>query len=61
MTNPAIDVLGALPRDVSPPTVVIGFVSAKAKDPTAAKQLLEYLSSADAAAVYKAQRFQPGR
>lgn len=61
MTNPEIDVIGALPRDVSPPTVVIGFVSSKAKDSAGAKQLLEYLSSSDAAAVYKAQRFQPGR
>jgi len=61
MTNPGIDVIGPLPRDLSPPIVVIGFVSAKAKDPAAAKQLLEYLSSPDAAAVYKAQRFQPGR
>jgi molybdate transport system substrate-binding protein len=61
MTNPGIDVLGPLPREVSPPTVVVGFVSAKAKDPASAKQLLEYLSSADAAQVYKEQRFQPGR
>jgi molybdate transport system substrate-binding protein len=61
MTNPDIDVIGPLPRDLSPPTAVIGFVSAKAKEPAAAKQLLEYLSSPDAAAVYKAQRFQPGR
>lgn len=61
MTNPGIDVIGPLPRDLSAPIVVIGFVSAKAKDPAAAKQLLEYLSSPDAAAVYKAQRFQPGR
>jgi molybdate transport system substrate-binding protein len=60
MTNPGIDVIGPLPRDLSPPTVVIGFVSAKAKDAAAAKQLLEYLSSTDAAEVYKAQRFQPG-
>ena len=61
MTNPGIEVIGALPPDVSPPTVVIGFVSAKAKDPAAAKQLLDYLSSEDAATVYKAQRFRPGR
>jgi molybdate transport system substrate-binding protein len=61
MTNPELDVIGPLPLDLSPPTVVIGFVSAKAKDPAAAKQLLEYLSSTDAAEVYKAQRFQPGR
>jgi len=60
MTNPGIDVIGALPRDLSPPTVVIGFVSAKAKDPAGAKQLLQYLSSPEAAEVYKAQRFQPG-
>lgn len=61
MTNPEIEVIGPLPRDLSPPTVVIGFVSAKAKDPAGAKQLLQYLSSPDAAAIYKAQRFQPGR
>jgi molybdate transport system substrate-binding protein len=60
MTNPGIDVIGPLPRDLSPPIVVIGFISSKAKDPAAAKQLLEYLSSPDAAAVFKAQRFQPG-
>jgi molybdate transport system substrate-binding protein len=60
MTNPGIDVIGPLPRDMSPPTIVIGFVSAKAKDPAAAKQLLEYLSSPAAAEVYRAQRFQPG-
>lgn len=61
MINPGIDVIGPLPGDLSPPTVVIGFVSAKAKDPAAAEQLLQYLSSRDAAEVYKAQRFQPGR
>ncbi len=61
MTNPDIDIVGPLPRDVSPPTIVIGFVSAHAKDPAAAKELLTYLSSPEAAAIYKAQKFQPGR
>ncbi len=61
MTDPGIDIVGPLPREVSPPTIVIGFVSSHAKDPAAAKDLLTYLSSPEAAATYKAQKFQPGR
>lgn len=61
MADPGIDIVGPLPREVSPPTVVIGFVSSHAKDPGAAKELLMFLSSPEAAATYKAQRFQPGR
>jgi len=61
MADPGIDIVGPLPREVSPPTVVIGFVSSHAKDPAAGKELLTYLSSPEAAATYKAQRFQPGR
>lgn len=60
MTDPGIDIVGPLPRDVSMPTIVVGFVSSHAKDPAAAKELLTYLSSPEAAAVYKAQKFQPG-
>jgi molybdate transport system substrate-binding protein len=61
MADAGIEIVGPLPREVSPPTVVIGFVSSHAKDPAAAKELLTYLSSPEAAATYKAQRFQPGR
>src|ERR1700681_1600724 len=61
MENPGIDIVGPLPREISPPTVLVGFVSAHAKDPAAAKALLDYLSSPEAAAVYKAQGMQPGR
>jgi molybdate transport system substrate-binding protein len=61
MADPGIDIVGPLPREVSAPTVVIGFVSSHAKDPAAAKELLTYLSSPEAAVTYKAQRFQPGR
>lgn len=61
MKDPGIDVVGPLPKEISPPTVLVGFVSAHAKDPAAAKSLLEYLSSPAAAAVYKAQGMQPGR
>jgi hypothetical protein len=39
----------------------VGFLSAGAKAPEAASALLRYLSSPDAAAVYKACGMQPGR
>ena len=61
MNDPGIDVLGPLPKAISTPTTLVGFVSAHAKDPAAAKALLDYLSSPEAAAVYKAQGMQPGR
>ena len=58
MSEPGIDVVGALPRGISTPTTLVGFISTHAKDHAAAKALLDYLSSPDAAAVYKAQRMQ---
>jgi molybdate transport system substrate-binding protein len=61
MSEPGIDVVGPLPREISTPTTLVGFVSTHAKDPAAAKALLDYLSSPEAAAVYKAQGMQPGR
>lgn len=60
MTDPGIEVVGTLPRSVSPPTVFVGFVSAHAKDPAAAKEFLAYLSSPEAEAAFKAQHLQPG-
>jgi molybdate transport system substrate-binding protein len=61
MDEPGIDVVGALPRDISTPTALVGFLSTHAKDPAAAKALLTFLSSPEAAAAYKAKRMQPGR
>jgi molybdate transport system substrate-binding protein len=61
MQDPGIDIVGPLPREVAPPIVVIGFVSTHAKDPAAARQLLTFLSSPEAAVVYKKYRMQPGR
>ena len=60
MADPGIDIVGPLPREISPPTVLEGFVSAHAKNPAAAKALLDYLSSPEAAAVYKSQGMKPG-
>ena len=60
METPGIEVLGPLPRSISTPTVLDGFVSAHAVNPPAAKLLLDYLASADAAKIYKKYRMQPG-
>ncbi|HEV2448472.1 MAG TPA: substrate-binding domain-containing protein, partial [Candidatus Sulfopaludibacter sp.] len=59
MKEPGIDVLGPLPPEISPPTTLVGFVSAHAKDPAAAQALLDYLSSPAAAQAYQAQNMQP--
>jgi molybdate transport system substrate-binding protein len=60
MDDPGIDIVGALPREISTPTALVGYVSTKAKDPAAAKALLDYLSGPEAAAVYKSLRMTPG-
>jgi molybdate transport system substrate-binding protein len=59
--DPGVDIVGPLPREISTPTGLVGFLSTTAKAPAAAKALLAYLSSADAAVVYKACGMQPGR
>ena len=61
ITEPGVEVVGPLPRDISTPTALVGFVSANSKEPEAAKALLRYLSSPEAAAVYKQRGMQPGR
>ncbi len=60
MDDPGIDIVGALPKAISTPTGLVGYVSTKAKDPAAAKALLDYLSGPEAAAVYKSLRMTPG-
>jgi len=60
MDDPGIDIAGSLPREISTPTTLVGFIGSRAKNPEAAKALLDYLSSPDAAVVYKAMRMQPG-
>jgi molybdate transport system substrate-binding protein len=61
ITNPGVDIVGTLPTEISPPTVVVGFVSAHAKDPAAAKELLMFLASREADPAYLADKMQPGR
>jgi len=57
--EPGIDIIGPLPESIAPPTRLVGFVSAHAKDAKAAKALLDYLSSTEAAAAYRHHRMEP--
>ena len=61
ITEPGVEVVGPLPDEISSPTRLSGFIGAKSKDPKAAKELLDYLSSADAAKVYKERGMVPGK
>ncbi len=61
MNDSEVDIVGVLPQDVAPWTPLVGFVSTHAKNPKAAKALLEYLSSPEATAEYKAVRMQPAK
>jgi molybdate transport system substrate-binding protein len=61
ITEAGVELVGPLPREISTPTSLVGFVSAHAKSPAAARALLDFLSSPDAAAVYKERGMQPGR
>ena len=59
--DPDADVVGQLPRDISTPTALVGFVSSHAKAPEAAKAFLAYISGAEAVAGYKACGMTPGK
>ena len=59
ITDPNVEVVGPLPREISTPTELVGFVSAHTKAPEQARAFLRYLSSADAAAAYKACAMLP--
>ena len=61
ITEAGVDVVGPLPPEISTPTSLIAFVSAHTKAPDAAKALLAYLSSADAAVVYRAVGMEPAQ
>ena len=42
------DIVGVLPRKISTPVPIVGFISTHASDPAGAKALLEFLASPDA-------------
>jgi molybdate transport system substrate-binding protein len=59
ITEAGVEVVGPLPRDISTPTTLIGFVSTQTNEPDAATALLRYLSSPEAAEVYKQRGMEP--
>jgi molybdate transport system substrate-binding protein len=61
ITEPGVEVVGPLPRAISTPTALVGYLSAHAKNPEAAKALLSYLSGPEAAKVYKERGMEPGK
>ena len=61
ITEPGVEVVGPLPEAISTPTRLSGFIGAKVKDRAAAEALLGYLSSADAAKVYRERGMVPGK
>jgi molybdate transport system substrate-binding protein len=61
ITESGVEVVGPLPRNISTPTELVGFLSAQTKQSDAAEALLRYLSSPEANAVYRAKGMRPGR
>src|SRR5882672_6257626 len=59
MRNPGLDVVGALPPGASTPVDITGFLSTSVKEPKAARALLAYLSSHEAAPLYEAAKIFP--
>lgn len=59
MSNPGLDVLGALPTAASTPVDIAAFLSTTVKDRKAAKALVAYLRSNEAAPIWKAARMFP--
>jgi len=61
MRNPGVDVVGALPPDAATPVDITGFLSTTVKDAKAARALLEFLASREAAPTYEAAKMFPVR
>jgi molybdate transport system substrate-binding protein len=61
ITEPGVEAVGPLPRSISTPTFLSGFLSADTKNVEAAKALLAYISGPDAAPVYKERGMLPGK
>ena len=57
---PGIDLVGPLPGDLQKIIVYVAGVTAKAKDPEAAKALVTFLASEAAVSVMKQKGMNPG-
>lgn len=61
MRNPGLDIVGALPPEAATPVDITGFISTGAKDRAAAKSLIDYLRSADAAPLWREAKAFPAQ
>ncbi len=59
LTEKGVEPVGMLPASMSPRTSLVAFVGSKSKNPDAARALIRYLSSADAAATYRKVGMEP--
>jgi molybdate transport system substrate-binding protein len=59
--NDGVVIVGALPREISTPTALVGYVHTQSKAPDAARALLAYLASPEVAGIYKSLGMVPGR
>ncbi len=59
LTEPGVEPVGMLPESISPRTSLVAFVGTKAKNADAARALVRYLSSPDAAATYRKVGMEP--
>ncbi len=57
---PGVDYVGPLPADIQRMTVFSSGIAAKAREPVAAKALIKYVTSPEAAATYKKRGMEPG-
>jgi molybdate transport system substrate-binding protein len=53
------DIVGVLPRKISTPVAIVGFISKHASDPAGAKALLDFLASPEAGAIWKEAGYEP--
>jgi molybdate transport system substrate-binding protein len=61
MIQPGISAVGAVPRELAEPAIYTGVIATHTAQPAAARALLEYLVSPEAAAVYREHRMQRER
>jgi molybdate transport system substrate-binding protein len=59
VSDPRIEIVGPLPKEISTPTALVGFVSSHTGSPEAARSLLSYLASQDAKVAYRACAMEP--
>ena len=59
MNNPGLNVVGALPPAASTPIDLTGWISASAPDRKAARQLLDYFKSKEAAPIWEEGKVFP--